>query len=64
MTRFERDLQAAKAGDEKEVIIRRRAELAKLITEGKTCKNSFRMKCIAQDVAKLRAELAIIEDLF
>ena len=64
MTRFERDLKAAKEGNEIEVITRRKAEIAKLTKEGKICKNAFRRQCIAQEVTKLQNELNQIDELF
>ena len=56
MTRFERDLKEALNGNEIEVLKRRKAEIAKLTAEGKTCKNNFRRTCIAQEVARLTSE--------
>lgn len=64
MTRFERDLKDAKSGNEIEVLARRKAEIEKLIAEGKACRNGFRMKCIAQEVARLKAEYNKIDSLF
>ena len=64
MTRFERYKAEALAGNEIEVITRRRAELKKLENEGKSCKNSFRRQCIIQEYASLDAELKAITELF
>lgn len=64
MTRFERDLKEVREGNEVEVITKRKAEIAKLIKEGKACKNSFRRECIAQEVANLQNELNQIDELF
>lgn len=64
MTTFEKDLQDALEGNEKEVITRRRSEINKLVIEGKGCKNSFKRTCIAQEVAKLTAELNEITSNF
>lgn len=64
MTRFERDRQEALAGNERAVITRRRRELEELIKLGKSCKNSFRSLCIAQDVVRLERELNEIIELF
>ena len=64
MTRFERDLNEAKNGNEKEVLTRRKKELKKLEEEGKTCKNAFRAQCIAQDYNRLKAEYLKISSLF
>ena len=64
MTTFEKDLQDALEGNEKEVITRRRSEINKLVNEGKGCKNSFKRTCIAQKVAELTAELNIITSNF
>ena len=64
MTRFERDMNDAKKGNEIEVLTRRKAEIEKLTAEGKACRNGFRIKCIAQEVARLKAEYNKIESLF
>ncbi len=64
MTRFEKDYKDAKDGNEIEVITKRKAEIEKLTREGKSCKNSFRRTCIAQDLTRLKAELRKIEELF
>lgn len=64
MTRFERDINDAKGGNEIEVLTRRKAEIEKLTAEGKACRNGFRIKCIAQEVARLKAEYNKIESLF
>ena len=64
MTRFERDLKDALAGNEIEVLTRRKAEIEKLTKEGKACKNGFRRQCIAQEVAKLTREYNEIDSNF
>ncbi len=64
MTRFERDFKDAQEGNGIEVLTRRKAELAKLIQEGKACKNGFRRQCIAQEVVKLQKEYEKIDELF
>lgn len=64
MTRFERDLKDALAGNEIEVLTRRKAEIEKLTKEGKACKNRFRRQCIAQEVAKLTREYNEIDANF
>jgi hypothetical protein len=64
MTKFERDYNAAQIGNGVEVIKARQAEIRRLTNEGKSCKNSFRRQCIAQEVARLTAELKKIEELF
>ncbi len=64
MTRFERDKKDALEGNEIEVLKRRKAEIERLIKEGKACKNGFRMQCIAQEVAKLQKEYSEIDSLF
>ncbi len=64
MTRFERDLKDALEGNEIEVLTRRKAEIKKLIDEGKTCKNSFRRTCIAQEVVRLQREYEAISENF
>lgn len=56
MTRFEKDLKDALNGNELEVLKRRKAEIEKLVAEGKSCKNSFRCLCIAQEVVRLTNE--------
>ena len=64
MTKFERDLRDALAGNEIEVLTRRKAEIEKLTKEGKACKNGFRRQCIAQEVAKLTREYNEIDANF
>ena len=64
MTRFEKDLAEAKNGNEIEVLTRRKKEIKRLTDEAKKCKNSFRVQCIAQEVARLTNEYHKIESLF
>lgn len=64
MTRFERDLKEALAGNEIEVLKRRKAEIDRLTAEGKACKNSFRRTCIAQEVVRLTKEYNAISENF
>lgn len=64
MTTFERDYMDAREGNEIEVLKRRKAEIERLIREGKACKNGFRRQCIAQEVAKLQREYNKIDELF
>lgn len=64
MTRFERDLKEALNGNEIEVLSRRKAEIDSLTKEMKSCKNGFRRKCIAQDIARLTAEYNKIDSNF
>lgn len=64
MTKFERDLRDALAGNEIEVLKRRKAEIEKLTKEGKACKNEFLRQCIAQEVAKLTREYNEIDANF
>lgn len=64
MTRFERDLKDALAGNEIEVLTRRKAEIEKLTKECNACKNRFRRQCIAQEVAKLTREYNEIDANF
>ena len=63
MTRFERDMKAALEGNGIEVLTKRKAELDRLYKEGKTCRNRFRMQCIAQEYSRLRAEYDEIDAL-
>ena len=58
MTRFEKDLQAAKTDiEELDFILRnRRAELDRLWEKGKAEKNGFRQTCIAQEYARLKKQ--------
>lgn len=60
-TRFERDMREATQGDSAAVITARRDEINRLSMEGAACRNRFRQKCIAQDVARLQDELRHIE---
>ena len=64
MTRFEKDLNEAMNGNEIEVLKRRKAELARLTAEGKSCKNGFQRQCIAQEVARLTAEYRELDRRF
>ena len=63
-TTFERDYKEAQEGNEIEVLTRRKAEIKRLIQEGKACKNGFRRQCIAQEVARLQKEYDKIDALF
>ena len=62
MTRFEKDLKDALAGNEVEVLTRRKAEIDKLTAEGKARKN--RRTCIAQEIARLTREYNAISENF
>ncbi len=64
MTRFEKDLKDALAGNEIEILTRRKAEIDNLTAEGKACKNAFRRACIAQEVARLTREYNAISENF
>ena len=64
MTRFERDRKDALEGNEIEVLKNRKAEIERLTREGKSCKNGFRLRCIAQEVARLQREYDEIDSLF
>jgi len=64
MTRFEKDLKDALAGNEVEVLTRRKAEIDKLTAEGKARKNAFRHTCIAQEIARLTREYNAISENF
>ena len=64
MTTLEKDMREALEGNEKEVLLRRKAEIKRLTMEGKGCKNGFCRLCIAQQVVKLEAEYRQISDMF
>lgn len=64
MTRFERDLNEIAEGNEIEVLKRRKVEIEKLEKAGKCEKNGFRRTCIAQDLARLKAEYSKLNELF
>ncbi len=64
MTTFERDYKDALEGNEIEVLKRRKAEIERMIREGKACKNGFRRQCITQEVARLQQEYNKIDELF
>lgn len=64
MTRFEKDLKDALAGNEIEILTRRKAEIDKLTAEGKACKNAFRRTCIVQEIARLTREYNAISENF
>lgn len=63
MTRFERDWNEIAEGNEIEVLERRKAEIEKLEKAGKCEKNGFRRTCIAQDLARLKAEYSKLNEL-
>ena len=58
MTRFDRDLQAAKtdANEGIEILRERRAELDSIWKKGKEEKNGFRRQCLAQEYTRLEAQ--------
>ena len=62
MTRYEKDMQEALSGNATEVLKSRKAELERLTREGKSCKNSFRRQCLAQEVARLTREYDAIDE--
>lgn len=64
MTRHERDFKDAQEGNEIEVLTRRKIKLDRLYREGRACRNNFRMKCIAQEYIRLKAEYDKIDALF
>lgn len=64
MTRFEKDLRDTLEGNEIDVLSRRKTEIERLTKEGKSCKNSFRRQCIAQEVARLTREYNEIDSHF
>ena len=63
MTTLEKDMREALEGNEKEVLLRRKAEIKRLTLEGKGCKNGFRRQCIANesetvaDIAAMRGDI-------
>lgn len=63
-TRFDKDLEDALKGNEIEVLKRRKAEIEKLMSELKGCKNNFRAHCIAQELSKLNKEYKLISENF
>lgn len=63
MTRFEKDMQEALNDNATEILKSRKAEIERLTSEGKSCKNSFRRQCIAQEVARLTREYNAIDEL-
>ena len=64
MTRFQRDMKAALEGDGRRVLAERKAEINRLTREGRSCKNKFQQRCIAQEVARLNAEYEAIDSRF
>lgn len=64
MTRFEKDLNEIAEGNEIEVLKKRKAEIEKLEKAGKCEKNGFRRTCIAQDLARLKAEYRRLDGQF
>ena len=63
MTRFEKDMQEALSGNATEILKSRKAELERLTREGKSCRNSFRRQCIAQEVVRLQHEYNAIDEM-
>lgn len=63
MTRFARDAKEIREGNSMEIMQRRKAELDKLEKTGKSEKNGFRRKCIAQDFARLKAEYDKLDEM-
>ncbi len=63
MTRFEKDLEAAKkdAFTAVDILRERKAELDSLWEKGKAEKNGFRRQCIAQEYARLEKQYNEIE---
>ena len=64
MTTFERDLKDALEGNEIEVLKRRKAEINRLESAGRACKNGFRRACIAQELAQLKKDYREIDRNF
>lgn len=56
MTRFERDYNSCMNGEGVVVLKERKAELDRLWKQGRECRNSFRMQCIAQEYGRRLAE--------
>ena len=63
MTRFEKDYEEVKNGNALVVMKRRKEEIAKLEKEGRSCKNSFRRQCIAQEYNRLKFEYNQLDEL-
>ena len=63
MTRFEKDLAAAKkdAFTAVEILRERQAELEKVWKAGKAEKNGFRRQCLAQEYTRLKAQYEEID---
>lgn len=62
MTRFTKDKAAALDGDWQRVLTKRKEEIERLKQEARTCKNKFRLTCIAQELARLKDEYDEIEE--
>lgn len=62
MTRFKTDMAAALDGDWQRVLTERKEEIERLKQEARTCKNKFRLTCIAQELARLKDEYEEIEE--
>ena len=64
MTRFEKDLEAAKRDPSEgiEILRERKAELDALWQKGRCEKNGFRRQCIAQEYTRLEAQYREIEE--
>lgn len=63
MTRFERDAKEILEGNAIEVLKSRKAEIERLEREGRSCKNSFRRTCIAQELARLTKEYNKLDEM-
>ena len=61
-TEFETD-KATIHTDSVEIMMRRKAELARIEREGRTTKNRFRMQFLAQEYARLKAEYEKLDAL-
>ena len=61
MTRLKRDMEAVLNGDERRVLAERKEEIRKLVQAARSCKNNFKLGCIAQEVARLRKEYEELE---
>lgn len=62
MTRFKKDMAATLEGDWQRVLTERKEEIDRLKQEARTCKNKFRLKCIAQELARLKDEYEALEE--
>lgn len=64
LSRFEKDYKDAQEGNGIEVLTKRKKELEDLDRELRRTTNTFRAKCLVQEIQKKRREYQEIDSLF